>query len=244
MMVRFNRMLDLPIPRFLIDHRLSISLPESRSSYTSDNLTAVAVGSDLDGNSLTFEYVWSVAGSPVQAGSSNTLTSSLFIKDETVSVSVQAFDQTDFSTAEVASILISNASPTAPTISSRHQYPSKEMMTSFVRLLEHQAILMEILSHMDFLGLLMELPTQMPQQILPPLQFLLPKRYLERSGFVQLHPMMEVMMGQQRALLFRLIPTGQECLNLRIVIRTTCLVQAKDNVIRATLAPLWKDSSP
>ena len=86
-------------------------------AYVLDSLTATPTGSDLDGDSLTFEYTWSVEGSPVQAGSSNTLASGFFVRDETITVSVQAFDQTDFSIAETEDITISNTAPTAPTIS-------------------------------------------------------------------------------------------------------------------------------
>jgi hypothetical protein len=85
-------------------------------AYTNNAITASAIASDLDGDSLSFEYTWSVAGIPVQAGSGNSLDISFYEKDDLVSVSVEAFDQTDFSSPVVESITISNTPPTTPGI--------------------------------------------------------------------------------------------------------------------------------
>ena len=86
-------------------------------AYANDAITATPVASDLDGDSLSFEYTWSVAGIPVQAGSGNSLGTSFYQKNVLVSVSVKAFDQTDFSSPVVESITISNTPPTTPGIS-------------------------------------------------------------------------------------------------------------------------------
>ena len=86
-------------------------------AYVANGLTATATGSDVDGDSLNFEYTWSVEGSQVQAGTSNTLAAGSFIKNETVSVSVRAFDLFDYSSPLVESLMISNTAPSAPTIS-------------------------------------------------------------------------------------------------------------------------------
>ena len=86
-------------------------------AYTNDGLTATTVASDSDGDSLSFEYAWSVDGTFVQAGSSNVLSSSLFLRDNLVTVSVQAFDGIDFSAPAVGSITVSNTLPTTPVIS-------------------------------------------------------------------------------------------------------------------------------
>jgi hypothetical protein len=86
-------------------------------AYANDAITASAIAADLDGDSLSFEYTWSVAGIPVQAGSGNSLDISFYEKNDLVSVSVEAFDQTDFSSPVVESITISNTPPTTPGIS-------------------------------------------------------------------------------------------------------------------------------
>ena len=85
-------------------------------AYTNNTITATPVASDLDGDSLSFEYTWSVAGIAIQAGSGNSLDTSFYQRDDLVSVSVEAFDQTDFSAPVVESITISNTAPTTPVI--------------------------------------------------------------------------------------------------------------------------------
>ena len=95
-------------------------------AYTNDQLSASAVFSDLDGDSLTLAYTWEVDGTEVQSGASTTLASSFFSKGETVSVSVVANDGANSSVAETTSILISNSIPTAPTLSIYPAVPEEQ----------------------------------------------------------------------------------------------------------------------
>ena len=84
--------------------------------FTNDTLTATAVSSDLDGDSLTLSYTWTVNGTIAQTGSTATLASSAFAKGNLVEVSVEAFDGSDTSSAISASVTVSNTPPTAPNL--------------------------------------------------------------------------------------------------------------------------------
>ena len=84
--------------------------------YTNNILTATATYSDLDNDALGLSYAWSVDGTEVQAGTTNTLSNGLFSKGQTVSVSVVANDGTDTSIAATASAIVANTVPTAPLI--------------------------------------------------------------------------------------------------------------------------------
>ena len=85
--------------------------------YTNDTITASATYSDADGETPSFDYIWTVNGSQVQTGSDNTLAPSFFNKGETVAVSITADDGDDVSTASTASVSIGNTVPTSPQIS-------------------------------------------------------------------------------------------------------------------------------
>ena len=76
----------------------------------------MAVSSDLDGDSLTLSYTWTVDGSIVQTGSTDTLASTEFVKNNVVEVSVEAFDGNDNSSAVSTSVTVSNTPPTAPSL--------------------------------------------------------------------------------------------------------------------------------
>jgi hypothetical protein len=84
--------------------------------YTDDLLTATPTYSDLDGDTMSLTYTWSVDGNEVQTGATHTLAGSFFAKGEEVQVSVVADDGTDVSGAETVSITVSNTMPTSPSI--------------------------------------------------------------------------------------------------------------------------------
>lgn len=85
--------------------------------YTDDPVVASAFASDTDGDSLTLYYTWTVDGNEVQSGTGNTLSSTYFSKNETVTVSVVADDGSTTSAALTSSLLCNNTAPTAPSIS-------------------------------------------------------------------------------------------------------------------------------
>ncbi|MEC7983594.1 MAG: hypothetical protein VX278_00440, partial [Myxococcota bacterium] len=93
----------------------SLSL-EPDPLYTDDTIIATASASDLEGDTLTYTYVWSVDGTIVQSGTDSTFDSSLFSKDETVSVAVTANDGSE-SNELTASLTCMNTAPTAPSLS-------------------------------------------------------------------------------------------------------------------------------
>ena len=95
--------------------------------YTDQNLSATASSSDLDGDSLTLTYTWSVEGSIVQTGTTDILDSSLFSKNELVEVSVTANDGADNSTAVSDSVTVSNTIPTAPSIALSPSVPIEQL---------------------------------------------------------------------------------------------------------------------
>lgn len=85
--------------------------------YTNTDIQAVATGSDVEGSTLTWNYTWFVDGVQVQDGTSDTLASSFFVKDEVVSVDVTVTDGDDTSATSTDSVTVSNALPTAPVVS-------------------------------------------------------------------------------------------------------------------------------
>jgi predicted secreted protein len=85
--------------------------------YTNTDVQAVATGSDLEGSVLTWNYTWFVDGTQVQDGSSDTLSSTFFVKDQIVSVDVTVNDGDDTSATQSDSEIVSNSVPTAPVVS-------------------------------------------------------------------------------------------------------------------------------
>jgi len=85
--------------------------------YTNTDVQAVATGSDLEGSALTWNYTWFVDGTQVQDGSSDTLSSTFFVKDQIVSVDVTVNDGDDTSATQSDSETVSNSVPTAPVVS-------------------------------------------------------------------------------------------------------------------------------
>ena len=71
---------------------------------------------DPDNNSVTYTFDWTVDGSIVQTGSTDTLASTEFVKNNVVEVSVEAFDGNDNSSAVSTSVTVSNTPPTAPSL--------------------------------------------------------------------------------------------------------------------------------
>ena len=73
----------------------SVTLTPS-SLYTNDTVTAMATTTDDDGDDLTLTYAFSVDGTVVQDGASNTLDGAVhFDKGQVVTVTVSADDGTD-----------------------------------------------------------------------------------------------------------------------------------------------------
>ena len=97
------------------------------TAYTDDELTATPTVTDLDNDSVSSTYTWTVNGTEVQSGSLATLSGGLFDKDDIVAVSVVAFDGTDSSTAALASVTIMNSAPTSPEISLIPLIPVEEL---------------------------------------------------------------------------------------------------------------------
>jgi hypothetical protein len=62
------------------------------SPATADDVTAFAFGTDVDGQQVTFQYIFSVDGAIVQSGSSGTLSASLFARDDVLVVEARPFD--------------------------------------------------------------------------------------------------------------------------------------------------------
>ena len=83
---------------------------------TADDLTVTAEATDLDGDTISYGYAWTVNGSSVSS-SSSTLGSSNFVKGDKVAVSVTALDGDDTSVPLVAGPLtIVNTPPTDPVV--------------------------------------------------------------------------------------------------------------------------------
>ena len=95
------------------------------TAYTNDLITANAVFSDSDGQTVSGDFVWHVVDSAtgldtvVQTGSDNTLNgASFFDKDDAVYVVVTPNDGVDDGTSFTSlSITIANSAPSAPSVS-------------------------------------------------------------------------------------------------------------------------------
>ena len=94
----------------------SVSLTPS-SVYTDTTITANAVSSDLDGDTVSLGYDWTVNGVPVGA-SGNTLAGSVYFdKGDTVAVSVTPNDgERDGTALASSSVTVRNTLPTAPVV--------------------------------------------------------------------------------------------------------------------------------
>ena len=84
--------------------------------YTDNTITATATASDLDGDILSVSYDWMVNGNSIQSGPDNTLDSGMFVRNDTITVSVTANDGNDTSSAVTASLTCNNTAPTAATV--------------------------------------------------------------------------------------------------------------------------------
>lgn len=96
-------------------------------AYTNTDLTAVASHSDLEGDSVTFTYTWNVNGVDIQSGGSEIFASTLYSKNDTISVSVVAEDGQSVSAEVSESIVISNSFASAPTISISPSAPLEQV---------------------------------------------------------------------------------------------------------------------
>ena len=85
--------------------------------YTNDMLMVNSLASDVDGDSLTFSYIWKVNDITVASGSVNHLTGSYFSKGDRVKVIVTASDGTATSNAITTNaVTVLNSLPTAPSV--------------------------------------------------------------------------------------------------------------------------------
>ena len=96
-------------------------------AYTNTDLTATASYSDLEGDSVTFTYTWSVNGADIQSGSSDTFSSTLFSKNDVVLVSVVAEDGVSVSAEVAESTTISNSLASSPVISISPSAPLEQV---------------------------------------------------------------------------------------------------------------------
>ena len=95
----------------------SVSLTPA-SVYTNSTITANAVSSDLDGDTVSLSYDWTVNGVPVGASGSTLDGSVYFDKNDTVSVSVTPNDgERDGTALASSSVTVRNTLPTAPGVS-------------------------------------------------------------------------------------------------------------------------------
>ena len=84
---------------------------------TADTLTASVVASDLDGDSLTYEYAWFVDGTPAGSSSSTLDGSAYFDKGQAVYVVVTPEDgESAGAAAASAAVTVANTAPTAPSV--------------------------------------------------------------------------------------------------------------------------------
>jgi hypothetical protein len=86
-------------------------------AYTDSLLTATSTYSDLDGDTMSVTYTWSVGSSEVQSGTDHTLSGSFFSKGDSVSISVIVHDGTIDSSPVSSTLLIQNTPPTSPSVS-------------------------------------------------------------------------------------------------------------------------------
>ena len=95
----------------------SVSL-SPMSVYTNDTVTATAVTSDSDGDSVTVSYAWYVDGGAVGATGSSLDGAAWFDKDQMVYVVVTPNDGTDDGTpASSSTLTVLNTAPGVPTVS-------------------------------------------------------------------------------------------------------------------------------
>jgi hypothetical protein len=83
--------------------------------YTNENLSATISTSDPDGDLLSFVYEWKVSGTVVQNSASNILASSLYNKNEEISLTLFLTDGVD-TTSMMSTIICQNSLSTAPTV--------------------------------------------------------------------------------------------------------------------------------
>jgi hypothetical protein len=88
-----------------------VSIGPAPPSSTS-SLEAVAQGSDLDNDELSFSYQWTVSGEPVVGQEGPTLTSNYFKRGDQVEVSAVPYDGTDWGQpGSSIKVTISNSPP-------------------------------------------------------------------------------------------------------------------------------------
>jgi formylglycine-generating enzyme required for sulfatase activity len=96
---------------------LSVSLLPS-SAATDTVLTANTVSADDDGDTLTLTYAWTVSGTVVASGASDSLDgATAFDRGDTVSVTVTADDGSDTTSATSTTLTVANSAPGAPVVS-------------------------------------------------------------------------------------------------------------------------------
>ena len=95
----------------------SVSFTET-SVYTNDTVMAVATGSDVDGDSLSWSYAWSVNGTVISGVSGNSLSGvSHFDKGDRVIVVATPNDgDADGSSVTSSVLTVLNTAPTRPTV--------------------------------------------------------------------------------------------------------------------------------
>jgi hypothetical protein len=88
------------------------------SPRRSQAVTTVAVGSDPDGDSVTWEYTWTVNGVVAAVNNSSTFGPNLYVKGNTIAVSIRGTDGSLWSaTRAAAPVTVANTTPPIPTVS-------------------------------------------------------------------------------------------------------------------------------
>ncbi len=83
---------------------------------TTEDIVAVATTYDLDGDSVSLTYTWTVDGVVVQSGASDTLPAGSATRGQRVEVSVTPDDGTLSGSARAAAVTIGNAAPTIASV--------------------------------------------------------------------------------------------------------------------------------
>jgi hypothetical protein len=100
---------------------------------SSDDISAVAVGSDLDDDALTWTFTWYVNGEQVQDGSSDTLTVGNYIDGDLVDVSAIATDGEDATTiVRSAPVRVRNSPPQVLSVALEGAEPDPHGFTDLV----------------------------------------------------------------------------------------------------------------